>query len=114
MTAQLYVVKVDTSYCGTDNYIIFASIDDAEADSYAQELAYENACNFFEVVDGETLEEYEEDLEEDFDSSNYLLEEDISYSLEEYDPEIHDDYLDIVEIDSAKESLNEMYGVKYV
>ena len=114
MKAKLYVTKVDTTYCGTDNYIIFASLNETDADLYAQELAYENAYSFFEVVDDEQLEEYEEDLGDDFDSSNYLLEADITYSLEEYDSEIHYDYLDIVDIDSAKEALEEMHGVKYV
>ena len=104
----LYVARVDTSYCGTEEHHIFAASNETGADSYAQELAYENASSFFEVLDDETLAEYEEDLGDDFDISNYLLEEDISYYVEDYNPEIHDEYLDDISIDAAKEELEKM------
>ena len=105
---ELYVAHVDTTYCGTEDYLIFTATNEMDADIYAQELAYENASQFFEVVDDETLEDYEENLGEDFDASNYLLEEDISYDIEEYDPVIHNDYLNIIDIDLAREELEGM------
>jgi len=86
-----FFIKVDTDYCGTDNYFVVEAEDEVKASFIANELAYENAISFFNVVADEEIILAEENEE---DTSDMITDEQYNYSIEEYVPEEHD-YMDL-------------------
>ncbi len=79
-----YFVKVDTEYCGTDDYYVVFTDTEDKAQDIASNLAYENAISSgFIFVEPDELEGMD---------GTYISDEQISYTLEEYNPEEHDQF----------------------
>lgn len=97
-----YVAHLDTGYCGTDNYVVFEADDEFQADSMLEELVYENATQYFEIVSAEDYDAMVED--ENFDDSNYISEDGIYGSIEEYNHEVHDEHLEQYQIDEVNKN----------
>jgi len=87
---QTFFSKLGTGFVGTSAYEKFDAEDEVEAEKIAYDLAIENAESYFFIVyEGDE----EPDEEEYVYGADYTYEDDVSYTLEVYDPEEHDMYL---------------------